>query len=146
MNDFLKKRKERNTSKKKKKKKKERKKQKPLHQKKKQTPKPKPSEDVSEASSWCAWVPSSAKFRYCTFITDLIPWVQRWLRGNESAANVGDSGDQSVSIPGLERSPEGGNGNPHQYASLKNPMVRGALRATVHGLAELDAAEHTYTY
>ena len=32
-------------------------------------------------------------------------------------ANVGDMG----SIPGLERSPGGGNGNPLQYSCLKNP-------------------------
>ena len=37
--------------------------------------------------------------------------------GKESACNVGDLG----SIPGLGRSPEGGNGNPLQYSSLENP-------------------------
>jgi len=29
-------------------------------------------------------------------------------------------------IPGLGRSPEGGNGNPLQYSCLKNPMDRRA--------------------
>ena len=39
-----------------------------------------------------------------------------------STSNEGDAG----SIPGLERSPGEGNGNPLQYACLENPMVRGA--------------------
>ena len=52
-------------------------------------------------------------------------------------ANVGDSGDV-VSIPGLERSPRGGNGNPLQYSCLKNPMDRGAW---VH--KRVDVTEHS---
>ena len=50
-------------------------------------------------------------------------------------ANVGDSRDAG-SIPGLGRSPGGGNGNPLQYSCLENPMDRGALQATVHGVAK----------
>ena len=45
-------------------------------------------------------------------------------------ANAGDSG----SIPGLERFPEKGSGNPVQYSHLGNPMDRGAWWATVHGV------------
>ena len=37
-------------------------------------------------------------------------------------ANAGDTG----SIPGLGRTPGGGNGNPLQYSILENPMERGA--------------------
>ena len=56
--------------------------------------------------------------------------------------SAGDTGDTS-SIPGLGRSPGGGNSNPLQYACLENPMDRGAWWATVHGAAkELDAIEH----
>ena len=40
-------------------------------------------------------------------------------------ANAGDSRDVSL-IPGLGRSPGGGNGNPLQYSCLENPMDRGA--------------------
>ena len=40
-------------------------------------------------------------------------------------ANAGDTGDVS-SIPGLQRSPGGGNGNPLQYSYLENPMNKGA--------------------
>ena len=42
-------------------------------------------------------------------------------------ANVGDAS----LIPGSERSPGGGNGNPLQYSCLENPMDRGAWQATV---------------
>ena len=34
-------------------------------------------------------------------------------------------------IPGLGRSPGGGNGNPFQYSCLGNPMDRGAWQAIV---------------
>ena len=37
------------------------------------------------------------------------------------------------SVPGLGRSPGGGNGNPLQYACLENPIDRGTWRAIVHG-------------
>ena len=46
-----------------------------------------------------------------------------------------NAGDVSL-IPGLGRSPGGGNGNPLQYSSLENPMDRGAWRATVHGITK----------
>ena len=38
--------------------------------------------------------------------------------------NVGGAGDVG-SIPGLGRSPGGGNGNTFQYSCLGNPMDRG---------------------
>ena len=40
----------------------------------------------------------------------------RWQSGEESACQEGDVG----LIPGLGRSPEGGNGNPLQYSCLRN--------------------------
>ena len=40
------------------------------------------------------------------------------------------------SVPGLERFPGKGNGNPLLYACLENPMDRGAWCATVCGLAK----------
>ena len=59
-------------------------------------------------------------------------------------ANTGDIGDAG-SIPGLERYPEGGNGNLFQYSCLGNPVDRGAWWATVHGVAKVRhdlAAQH----
>ena len=38
------------------------------------------------------------------------------------------------SIPGPERSPGEGNGNPLQYSYLENPMGRAAQRVTVQGV------------
>ena len=51
-------------------------------------------------------------------------------------ANAGDVRDTGL-IPGLGRSPGGGNDNPLQYSCLKNPMDRGDWRATVHGVARV---------
>ena len=47
--------------------------------------------------------------------------------GKESTCNVGDLGF----IPGLGRSPEGGNGYPFQYSGLENSMD-----CIVHGVAK----------
>ena len=46
----------------------------------------------------------------------------------ESACNAGDLG----LIPGSEKSPGEGKGNPHQYSCPENSKDRGAQRATVH--------------
>ena len=46
-----------------------------------------------------------------------------------------DVGDMGL-IPGLERSPGVGNGNPLHYSHLENSMDRGVWRATVHGMAK----------
>ena len=47
------------------------------------------------------------------------------------------------SLPGLGRSPEGGNRNPLKYFCLENPMDRGAWWATVQGgQRESDMTEH----
>ena len=50
-------------------------------------------------------------------------------------ADAGDEGDVG-SIPGSGRSPGEGNGNPLQYACLRNPEERGSWWATVHGVAK----------
>ena len=52
--------------------------------------------------------------------------------GKESTCNAGDASW----IPGLERSPGGGHGNPLQYPCLENPMDRGAWWNTVHTVAK----------
>ena len=40
-------------------------------------------------------------------------------------------------MPGLGRSPGGGQGSPLQYSCLENPTDRGAWRATAHGVTRL---------
>ena len=47
-------------------------------------------------------------------------------------ANAGDSG----LIPGLERTPGEGNGNPLPYSCLENCTDRGSWQRTVHSVAE----------
>ena len=56
-----------------------------------------------------------------------LPW---WLSSKESSCSAEDTGNVSL-IPGLERSPGGGYGNPLQYSCLENPIDRGAWRVTV---------------
>ena len=70
-------------------------------------------------------------------------WIWNWLHhqgdfprssvGKDSACSAGDPS----SIPGSERSPGEGNGNPLQCSCLENPMDRGAWQATVHGVARV---------
>ena len=50
-------------------------------------------------------------------------------------ASAGDARDMGL-IPGLGRSPGGGNGKLLQYSCLENPMDRGAWGATVHGASK----------
>ena len=65
-------------------------------------------------------------------------------------ANAGNPRDLD-SIPGLGRSPGGGNGNRLQYFCMENSMDRGAWRATVHGVGKSQtkterACTHTHTH
>ena len=58
--------------------------------------------------------------------------------GKESACNVGDLG----LIPGLGRSPAGGNGNPLQDSCLESPYGQRILAGySPGGLQELDVTE-----
>ena len=50
-------------------------------------------------------------------------------------ANAGDTRDVGL-IPELEIDPQEGHSNPLQYSCLENPMDRGALQATIHGVAQ----------
>ena len=57
-----------------------------------------------------------------------------------------NAGDMSL-IPGLGRSPGGGNGYPFQYFCLENFMDRGGWWATVHGVAkESDTIDLYYVH
>ena len=50
-------------------------------------------------------------------------------------ANAGEVRDAG-SVPGSERSPGAGHGNPLHYSCLENPVVRWAWRAAAHGVAK----------
>ena len=56
--------------------------------------------------------------------------------GGSVVRNPPASARDSGLIPGSERSPGEGNGNPLQYSSLENPMDGGAWRVTVRGVAK----------
>ena len=64
------------------------------------------------------------------------------LSSKESACSAGAAGD-TESVPGLERSPGGGNGNSLQYSCLKNPMDIAAWQLQSIGHKELDTTEVT---
>ena len=57
-------------------------------------------------------------------------------------ANAGDVRVVGL-IPGWGRSPGEGNGYPLQYSCLENPKDRGALWATVHGVAGSDTQKQS---
>ena len=57
-------------------------------------------------------------------------------------ANAGDERDSGL-IPGSERFPGVGKGNPLQYSDLENPIDRGTWQATVHGVAKECRTEQT---
>ena len=61
--------------------------------------------------------------------------MAQWVKKNPPV-NAGDTRDAG-SIPGWERSPGGGNGNPLQYSCLENPMDRGAWWATGHRVTKV---------
>ena len=74
--------------------------------------------------------------RPSTQVTHRPSWVsQVALVVKNLPGNAGDTRDMS-SIPGLGRSPGGGNGALFQYCCLENATDRGAWWATVHGVAK----------
>ena len=68
--------------------------------------------------------------------------MARWVKNLFAIA-----GDVGL-IPGYERVPEEGNGNPFQYSCPENPMHRGAWLATVHGVAKswTRLSDFTFTF
>ena len=67
--------------------------------------------------------------------------LPQWLSSEESACNVGDAGDTG-SIPGSERSPRGGYGNPLQYSCWEKSHGQKSLMGySLWGHKELDTTE-----
>ena len=76
------------------------------------------------------------------------PWAsQVVLMMKNLPANAGGIRDMG-SIPGLERSPGGGHGNPFQYSCLENPMDGEAWQATVYRVTRVrqDWRDLAHTY
>ena len=91
---------------------------------------------TSPVVQWLRLLPSSAGawlWYPVRELRSLMPW--------DPPATAGDTGDMGL-IPGLGRSPAGGNGNPLQYSCLQNSMDRGTWWAIVHGVSESDMTEH----
>ena len=79
-------------------------------------------------SPWgCKQLDTTEQLRNNTMLSGL----PRWLSDKEPTCQCRDAEDLGL-IPGSERYPGLGNGNPLQYPYWKNPMDRGALCATVH--------------
>ena len=66
--------------------------------------------------------------------------IVRGFPGSRVIKNLPVNAGNVGSIPGLGRS-FGGNANPLQYSCQDNSMERGAWRAIVHGVTELDKTE-----
>ena len=75
--------------------------------------------------------------------------LPKWLSGKNLPANAGAAGAMGW-IPGLGRSPGGGNGNTLQYSYQGNPKDRGTWWATVYWVAknwtQLSMNTHTHTH
>ena len=79
---------------------------------------------------------NSAQFIYISIQPTHIKRVSQVpLEIRNPLANAIDTRDTNL-IPGSERAPEGGHGNPLQYSCLENPMHRGAWWAAVHGVTK----------
>ena len=65
--------------------------------------------------------------------------------GSDSKASVYNEGNPGL-IPGSERSPGEGNGNPLQYSCLENSVDGGFWWATVHGVAKSQTRLNDFTF
>ena len=63
-------------------------------------------------------------------------WLCLYSRLALVVKNPPDNARDLGSIPGLGRSPGGGNGHPLQYPCLENPTDRGGWQATVPGVSQ----------
>ena len=73
---------------------------------------------------------------------NIAQWFSNVTAGKESTCNIGDVG----LIPGLGRSPGGGNGNSLQYSCPGNTMDCGVWWAAVRGVTESDMTERVSTH
>ena len=73
------------------------------------------------------------------FILTVLMGVKGGFSGGSVEENLPANAGDTSSVPGLGRSPGGGNVKAPQYSCLGNPVDRGSWRAIVHVVAkELD--------
>ena len=63
-------------------------------------------------------------------------WINQGLPGSSEGKEFSCSAEDPGSIPGLERFPGEGNGNPLYSSCLENSMDRGACQAIVSGVGK----------
>ena len=85
-------------------------------------------EMVKDTEAWCAVVNGVARVGHSLATEQHILVLIVVKNPPVNVGNIRDVG----SIPGSERSPEGGHGNPFQGSCLENPMDRGDCQARVH--------------
>ena len=90
------------------------------------------TEELGGLQSTCPWDRKELNMTELLTFTSTFRHKSWWRSTNESTCNAGDVG----SIPGLGRSPGAENVNPFQYSCLGNPMDRGALQTSIHGVAK----------
>ena len=79
---------------------------------------------------------SVAMTTYLESLIKIIPGIVGFSGGSVVKESACSAGDTDVgSVPGSERSPGEGNGNPLEYSCLENPMDRGAWWTTVLGVS-----------
>ena len=75
----------------------------------------------------------------------MLKMLRDFPRGSDSKASACNARDPG-SIPGLERSPGEGNGNPLQCSCLENPRDEGACWAAVYGVAKSRTRLSDFTF
>ena len=97
---------------------------------------------------WTGWISLKSKgLQHCSSKASIL---QHWaffsteLSGSDGKASAYNAGDLG-SIPGSERSPGEGNGNPLQYSCLENPMDGGAWWRSLVGYSSWGRKESDTT-
>ena len=90
-------------------------------------------------------------FFICTYVAGHLGCFHVLSIVNSTVVNTGEHGSFSISVSSVYMPSSGisgsyggfgeGNGNPFQYSCLGNPIDRGAWRAIVHSVAELDTTK-----
>ena len=92
----------------------------------------KPRRQIRCSESWRGMEAREADFALGLHPGSLFQGTQNWLQ----ALHKSEKNQKIGLIPGSERFPGGGHGDPLQHSFLDNPMDRGAWQAIVHRVAK----------